>query len=323
MAEGLPQKVYRYRNFGELTMNALCFDELYFAAPSTFNDPMDCQPTVVADSNKKELKAILNELIVRRVKADTLASLKSAKLAGENAHRHSEKLAKTVAANELAEIAYNATNPEFQEGNISVEEAEVWLLTSSIQTELLQQYDKGVCCFSSKPNSSLLWSHYGDQHRGLCVGYSLDRDPKPVLHKVIYDNNRNVPTSLIAEALLRNDSSAKSELDNSVLLRKASPWKYESEWRLFGSIGLNESPLEMVDITFGLRCPWPIIHTVVNALESNERELRFYVMSQVRGSYKLRRNQLDVYELRNSFPIIARSGIEIFGSTDNAPEVDD
>ena len=314
MSKGQPKKVYRYRNFGELTMSALCSDELYFAAPRTFNDPMDCQPTIVADSNKQELKAILNELIVRRVKADTLSSLKSAKLAGENAHRHSEKLAQKVAANELAEIAYYATNPEYQEDNISEEEAEIWLLTSSIQKELLQQYDKGVCCFSSKPNSSLLWSHYGDQHRGLCVGYSLDRNPKPVLHKVIYDNNRNVPTSLIAEALLRNDSSAISELDNRVLLRKASPWKYESEWRLFGSIGLNESPLKMIDITFGLRCPWSIVHTVVNALESNERELRFYVMSQVRGSYKLQRKELDVYELRSSFPRIARSGGEIFGT---------
>lgn len=169
MSKGQPRKVYRYRNFGELTMSTLCSDELYFAAPSTFNDPMDCQPTVVSDSNKQELKAILNELIVQRVKADTLASLKSAKLAGDNAHRHSEKLAQQVAAKELDEIAYNATDSYYQEDNISEEEAEIWLLTSRIQTELLQHYDKGVCCFSSKPNSSLLWSHYGDKHRGLCI----------------------------------------------------------------------------------------------------------------------------------------------------------
>lgn len=316
MPNGQPKKVYRYRNFGELTMNALCLDELYFAAPSTFNDPMDCQPTVIADTNKSELKAILKELIIRRVKADTLASLKRAKLDGENAHRHSDKLAQKLATKELADIAYYATDPDYQEHNISEEEAEIWLLTSSIQTELLQQYNKGVCCFSSKPDSSLLWSHYGDQHRGLCIGYSLNRNPKPVLHKVIYDDNRNVQTSLIAKALLQNDTAAKNELDNSVLLRKASPWKYESEWRLFGALGLNESPLEMVDITFGLRCPASIIHTVVNALESHNRDIRFYSISQVRGSYKLRRNELEVYEIKSSFPKIARSGMELFGPVD-------
>ncbi|HCD5142266.1 DUF2971 domain-containing protein [Vibrio parahaemolyticus] len=308
-----PEKIYRYRSFSELTMDSLCRDELYFAPPSNFNDPMDCQPTVVANSNKQDLKAILSELIKRRVKSEALASLKKAKLDGENAQIHSNQVALNSAEQALENIAYNATNPDYEDHNMSVEEAERWILTCSIQDELLKQYDKGVCCFSSAPDCSLLWSHYGDQHRGLCIGYTLDRSPKPLLHKVIYDDNRTLHTSLIASAILQDDTSAKKELDNNVLLRKASPWSYESEWRLFDSVGLNDSPLTMVDITFGLRCPLSIIHTVVSALENRKGEINFYRMIQVRGSYMLSRIEVELGEIGSYYPKTARSGIEIFG----------
>ncbi|WP_197495562.1 DUF2971 domain-containing protein [Shewanella sp. UCD-FRSSP16_17] len=295
-------------------MDSLCLDQLYFAPPSTFNDPMDCQPTVATDSNRQELRATLDELIKRRVKSESLASLKKAKLDGEKAHNHSNELARDTAARALANIAYNATDPEYENYNMSVEEVECNILTSNIQSELLKQYDKGVCCFSSVPDCSLLWSHYGDQHRGLCIGYSLDRTPKPLLHKVNYDDNRTLYTSLISRAMLQNDTMAKKELDENVLLRKASPWKYESEWRLFDNVGLNDSPLAMVDITFGLRCPSSIIHIVIKALENRASNINFYLMRQVRGSYTLSRVEVEPNEYRIAYPKVARSGIEIFGS---------
>ncbi len=100
------------------------------------------------------------------------------------------------------------------------------------------------------------------------------------------------------------------------MLRKATPWKYEDEWRLFDKIGLNDSPLAMNDITFGLRCPDSIIHTVVNALSSRSGGIEFFKIRQVRGSYELRREPID-YEISSYFPRVAQSGIETFGSVDN------
>ncbi|MCR9365461.1 DUF2971 domain-containing protein [Vibrio antiquarius] len=308
-----PQKVYRYRNFSELTLDSLCLDKLYFANPSSFNDPMDCQPTVISDSSKQELQAILYELVKRRVSSEALSSLKKAKYNKDDAKDYSIQLANNTASKALADIAYYATNPDYEESNISVEDAECWILTCDIQTELLKQYDKGVCCFSSTPDSSLLWSHYGDQHRGLCIGYSLKRKPIPTLHKVDYSDDRCLHTSLIARAILNNEFSAKKELDNTVLLRKATPWKYESEWRLFDHVGLNDSPLEMIDITFGLRCPSSIIHTVVSALKDRISEFSFFQITQKRGSYALQRESIDLGEMASYYPRVSRSGIEIFG----------
>src|ERR1035441_3016297 len=42
--------------------------------------------------------------------------------------------------------------------------------------------DYGLLCFSEEWNNILLWSHYADQHRGVCLGFdvsgSSDRDRK-------------------------------------------------------------------------------------------------------------------------------------------------
>jgi hypothetical protein len=310
-----PEKVYRYRNFSELTIDSLCLDKQYFANPNSFNDPMDCRPTIESDSNNDELSAILSELIKKRVEAETIFSLSSVKMTDEGSRNYAVNLGTNSANDELSRIAYHATNPDYEDDGINREQAQNWLLLCEIQREILSKYSKGVCCFSSTYDNSLLWSHYGDQHQGFCIGYGLDRNPKPELHKVIYDDNRVLHTSLIAKAILAKDSDAQKQLDDKVLLRKATPWKYEDEWRLFENIGLNDSPLAMTDISFGLRCPDSIIHTVVNALNGRNDGIEFYQMRQIRGSYKLCREPIDG-EISACFPRISRSGIEIFDPFD-------
>lgn len=307
-----PEKIYRYKNFSELTIDSLCKDELYFANPNSFNDPMDCKPTIQSDSEIEELSAILTELVKNRVETETLASLNSVKINNEGSKDYAINRGVKAAKDELNRIAYYAQNPDYEERDMSIHQAKNWLLQCEIQRELLNKYRKGVCCFSSTYDNSLLWSHYGDQHQGLCIGYNLERNPKPRLHKVVYGDNRILHTSLIAKAILDKDPEALDRLDESVLLRKATPWRYEDEWRLFDKIGLNESPLAMTDITFGLRCPDSIIHTVVSALSGRDRSIEFYQITQTNGSYELCRKQIDG-EISAYLPKVAQSGIEIFG----------
>lgn len=282
MSSKQPRKIYRYQRFSAMTVESLCHDVLYFAAPTEFNDPLECQPTVGSDSDKETLHLVLTELIRRRVESEALASLKIVKLKSENASAHAKELGEQAARNELANIVYHATNPEYAEYEISEDEAECSLLNTKIQDEFLRQYDRGACCFSSVVNNPLLWSHYGDQHRGMCIGYDLNRNPKPKLHKVKYGGNRMVLTSLIADALLSNDHKSQELLDRKVLLQKASPWRYEREWRLIGNRGVQDSPLALKDVTFGLRCPTSVMHAIIMALKSREDEVKFYQMSTLR-----------------------------------------
>jgi hypothetical protein len=158
----------------------------------------------------------------RRVKSEVLRLLTQARIKGDAATAHAEKKALSEAQRELANIACNATDPEY---TASESEAESWLLARQIERELRRHYEQGVCCFSTTYASPLLWSHYGDQHRGLCIGYGVDRRPKPYLRRVMYGGSRSVQTSVLTRALVREDSKAKEELDRCVLLRKARGWR--------------------------------------------------------------------------------------------------
>lgn len=321
MSPNQPSKVYRYQGCSILTLQMLCRDRLYFADPADFNDPLDCQPTVEANSDRDTLRQLVTEFVKRRTVAETLSALKNAQIEGGKVKAHAARLGEQAARNVLANIEYNATNPMYEEeGGLSEKEAERWLLVQEIERELLGQYDRGVCCFSTLVDNPLLWSHYGDQHRGLCIGYGLDRIPKPRLERVVYGGDRTVKTSLIAEAIIDNDPEARTLLDRDVLLGKADPWEYENEWRLLGDRGDQDSPLLMRDVTFGLRCPADIQYAVIRTLESNKRPIEFFKMKEKdRGSFELERKPVETDEMFTYFPRTARSGIEMFGPPKGKP----
>lgn len=306
----LPGTLYRYRGFSTNTLDSLCYDRLYFAHPGTFNDPLDCNATIECDSSLDELRTLLSVLIRKRVKSDVLASLGQARIKGDGAAAHAEKKALSEAQSQLAEIAHNATDPEY---TVSKVEAEGWLLTSEVERELCRHYERGVCCFSTTYASPLLWSHYGDQHRGLCIGFGLDRKPKPQPRRVVYGGSRSVPTSLLTRALVHEDQMAKEELDRDVLLRKARGWGYEKEWRLIGDQGDQDSPLLLKEVTFGLRCPVSVVHAVTKALAGRISPVRYYEMYEVNGRFILRRREVNLDELDANMPKTAQSGLEIFG----------
>lgn len=306
----LPGTFYRYRTFSIDTLDSLCHDRLYFAHPGTFNDPLDCKVTIECDSSLDELRSLLSVLIRKRVMSDVLASLGKARIKGDGAAAHAEKRALSEVRNQLAAIDYDATNPEY---TVSKDEAESWLLTSEIERELCRHYERGVCCFSTTYASPLLWSHYGDQHRGLCIGFSLDRRPRPLPRRVVYGGSRSVPTSLLTKALVHEDQMAKEELDRDVLLRKARGWSYEKEWRLIGDQGNHDSPLLLKEVTFGLRCPISVVHAVTKALAGRISPVCYYQMYEVNGRFILRRNEVNLDELDADMPKTAQSGLEVFG----------
>lgn len=310
-----PTTFYRYRGFSTISLDSVCNDQIYSAHPGTFNDPFDCNPTVDSDSTLEELRNLLSVLLQKRLRSEGIATLGKARIKGARATEYAEKIARSVVQNRLENIAYNATNPDYE---VPQPEAESWLLTNEIQEELRLHYERGVCCFSATYRSQLLWSHYGDQHKGLCIGYSPDRLPKPRMQQVEYGGNRLVPTSLLIKAIVFEDTDSKVELDRNMLLRKARGWKYENEWRLVGTPGAAESPLLLKEVTFGLRCPTSVVHAVTQALAGREgAPVHFYKMHMVRDSFRLSRKIVDLSKLSISMPRVAMSGIEMFGDTND------
>ena len=98
-----------------------------------------------------------------------------------------------------------------------------------------------IACFSEKPDSILMWSHYGNKHTGFCVEYDLTKcksiSALTMLFPIIYTDERaTIPMSLIDfsnpdKIVPANDGQFIPDFVISILT-KSRIWEYENEWRI-------------------------------------------------------------------------------------------
>lgn len=306
----IPHRLYKYRGFSNLTLDMLVSDRLFFADPSTFNDPLDTNPSLKIDVGSDVLESTLSQLVEERVREEMSAAAKSLRYNGPRTLEHIARQSLDRVASILADIRYHATNPEYDIGDPLQ-----FLLGQYVEDELLRRYNKGIVSLGERVDCPLMWSHYGDQHRGICVGYSVPSNAVGDLHKVRYGGSRIVAASDIA-TMLRGDDAARQKVDRAVLTKKAFDWRYEREWRLVGRRGPQDSPLEMEEVVFGMRCDTPVKYAVVKALEQRSRRVRFHEIRRQSGTFLLKKYALNENELTASLPVRARAHQEAFESLD-------
>lgn len=85
---------------------------------------------------------------------------------------------------------------------------------------------RGMLCFSRHWRNPVLWSHYADRHRGICLGFDM---PDECLVAVKYQSKRLEPE---IAALHGEGPTAENEMQK-VLSTKYSHWRYENEVRCF------------------------------------------------------------------------------------------
>lgn len=299
-----PRRLYKYRSFNARTLELLVEDKVYFAEPSTFNDPMDTKPSVEPDLDVMELEQILETLTIRRISTEMTAAARSIRYKGPRTVAHIERHAGLQAQRLIAEIAYQASDSEYEQ---PAPVPHKMLLSMHIERELLRQHEKGVLSLATRFDCPLMWSHYGDQHRGVCIGYSIPPESSLNVQRVSYGGSRLVRASRV-KAMLEDDASAAQEVDQGVLLKKARSWQYEKEWRILGAKGLHDSRLELEEIVLGSRCPWSVKHSIRKALEGRDRQVKLFEMREVPGEFKLRRYAL----ADEDFSMPARRALTIY-----------
>jgi hypothetical protein len=115
----------------------------------------------------------------------------------------------------------------------------------------------GILCFSEDWRTTLMWSHYGEKHSGMCLGFDV---PIGLAEPVTY-----------VDKLLTDPADPKKELRGtsqrvleSALRFKYSGWSYEREWRLRARLPSPEEglyykefddDLHLREVIIGVRCP--------------------------------------------------------------------
>ena len=96
----------------------------------------------------------------------------------------------------------------------------------------------GVSCFSESDGSLLMWAHYANCHRGICVEYNLFKINQQLNFTavpVIYSEQRTCFNLLDPQQQHIKNDAWKLLLQS--LTSKSPEWSYEKEWRIIRDNG--------------------------------------------------------------------------------------
>jgi len=138
--------------------------------------------------------------------------------------------------------------------------------------------DKAVCCFSQEPDNILLWTHYGQEHRGFCLRFDVQKDIDfftpllPVIYKKEY-----------APAVL---NEKPGEILEQLYQRKSIDWSYEKEVRVIKDCpGLKAYRREsLIGVYFGCRTSTEDKETIRELLKT---DVKYYQIGLSESEYRL------------------------------------
>ncbi len=256
----------------ECTLAILKTLELRYSPASRFNDPFDCRLDIALRSTK-EIEVMTGQAVTRA--GEAIGGVVS-QITGAFRKWMEEKGAALPPRTESAPTASPEPRGQLQlrirkqgpDGRWRKVPAGALYneIQSKRMTKLYSLLDEsfGVLCLSERPDDILLWSHYGDSHRGVCFEFDVAAHPdvfprlRPVKYQTPYplipsefpnllEYFRDAKDSTMSDTLLNVADVLAAGLDVDV--KDASPenaaalgvarwfyvksarWKYEREWR--------------------------------------------------------------------------------------------
>lgn len=185
-------RLYHYEHFHPEYLASLLRDQrIRCSNPARLNDPWDCRPWF--DTKCLSSATVRKEVIAWFLMLDLGVQAAEADL--ENLERAAER------------------NPEILER-----------VTNNASRNAFQMFVADWCiyCLTPRPSSTLRWSHYADNHRGLCLEFATDNELFRCAQRVVYLSDYPVwqPHTLLATRI------------EEALLTKSDDWHYEEEYRV-------------------------------------------------------------------------------------------
>ncbi|HCK84098.1 MAG TPA: hypothetical protein DHW63_06165 [Hyphomonadaceae bacterium] len=175
--------------------------------------------------------------------------------------------------------------------------AKLSLLQNQFSRESNDFFNVGVCCFTCKVDDRLMWAHYADSHRGVCLlyhfpqpyfmeRYTPERDPAFYFvgaSRVFYGDD------IFHEWLVSGDIETPfaNDVGQNALARlfcsKAQAWAHEEEFRMVmrhpGKVAFE--PGFLTQVVFGTETPPDHVRLISQLAK---RANRGVTLSQVRKS---------------------------------------
>ncbi|MEA3226776.1 MAG: DUF2971 domain-containing protein [Planctomycetota bacterium] len=258
-----PEVLYKYRSLSEdgfeFTRNIFLKNELYFPHPKQINDPFDCKiPPSFKNVTKESLIACIEKV-------------------------------------ESKNYGINAAQIEAARNNVNCHDIETLIEAMRKQDEKGHRENAGVLSLSEKWSNILMWSHYADSHRGICIGFDFT--------KLLFVFNGTPFPALAVKYPELNDYPLWEYLDddhgaifNKQYLTKALDWEYEREWRVVlpekGRTSQEFEPAAIVSVHLGCQISERHKENVVNWCLQREQKPRIYETAKDESSYSLQEKEI-------------------------------
>ena len=113
-----------------------------------------------------------------------------------------------------------------------------------------------ICAFSKDFQNPLLWAHYADGFKGICIKVEIDKkSPDFDIAEVEY--------SAVRIRFTNKAARLRGELPKLILRQKAKEWSVEKEVRLLSSSEYLQYGIKIRGILLGLRTPDILKRTII------------------------------------------------------------
>lgn len=154
-----------------------------------------------------------------------------------------------------------------------------------------------VCCFSKIYNNLLMWAHYADAHKGICLEFAIeDENYRQSFFGVEYSDKKPV----IGKIRRFDDGALKMDIDNEgkIFRVKSKEWQYEQEVRAIRIDDkikegiLWEYPGKLTKVIFGANVTVDNIK-LINKILRYDKKIVFEQAALSKYAYKLNFKVLD------------------------------
>jgi hypothetical protein len=240
--------LYRYRSMDSREL-PLIFEHMkvYFPDPTTFKDPFECKPNLTVHKSSVMRELYLKERAKHRFPTADKKTIRKMTLSAKRKLLNHENL----------ERAYE---------------------------EFLR--NTGVYCLSEKNDDILMWSHYSDGHKGLCIEFDASQEETFFWEatKVVYQEEYPIVNVM---------DIGKPEEFRKALLTKSNHWEYEQERRILkfkregGPGGHNFPSKSLTGIILGALIEEQDKNKILHWIADYPNKINIYQAKINRTKYKL------------------------------------
>lgn len=185
--------LYHWQRFNEGRLRAMLLsNRIYCSTPGAFNDPWDCKPHFNSD--------ILNDPQENQRHADWAVDLCRRKT--------------HMSAQELQQMYQTLLTDRARASDLLNQ------ISAEMASAINDRYR--VYCLGPDAGNLLMWAHYAEDHKGICLEFDLANETLCSALKCDY-----LQTFPLMK--LHDDSE---EAAQTILLAKSDVWRYEQEYRL-------------------------------------------------------------------------------------------